>query len=68
MKRFLLFEGLEYYPSGGVYDFVASFNTLEEAQNQPNENIDWQNILDLETGKKYKKIPYSDIWTELLNL
>jgi hypothetical protein len=53
MKRFLLFEGLKYYPSGGVFDFLKDFDTLKEAQSQPKEEIDWQNVLDTKTGKKY---------------
>ena len=31
MKRFLLFTGLYYYPSGGMDDFREDFDTLEEA-------------------------------------
>jgi hypothetical protein len=32
MKRFLLFDFPEYYPSGGLSDVVAEFDTEEEAQ------------------------------------
>ena len=53
MKRFLLFQGLSYYPCGGVYDFINSFDTFEEATSQSKEDIDWQNILDVQTGKRY---------------
>ena len=32
MKKYLLFVGEEYYPSRGVLDFVATFETLEKAK------------------------------------
>lgn len=32
MKRYLLFAGEEYYPSGGWNDFRGAFDTLEEAR------------------------------------
>lgn len=31
MKRYLLFVGYNYYPSGGWDDFVNSYDTVEEA-------------------------------------
>lgn len=49
LKRYLLFTFSSYYPCGGAEDFVGSFDTFEEAE----ENIkdDEANILDTETGK-----------------
>ena len=32
MKRFALFAGSNYYPSGGWADFEGSFDSVEEAQ------------------------------------
>jgi len=32
MKRFLLFFGESYYPSGGWKDFQGSFDTVHEAR------------------------------------
>lgn len=32
MKRYLLFAGDNYYPSGGVNDFVMDYDTVEEAE------------------------------------
>lgn len=32
MNRYLVFEGENYYPGGGWYDFVDSFPTLAEAK------------------------------------
>lgn len=31
MKRYLLFGGMRYYPSGGWEDFVNSFDSIDEA-------------------------------------
>ncbi len=31
MKRYLLFRGRDYYPSGGIDDLVADFDTLDES-------------------------------------
>ena len=31
MKRFLLFGGITYYPSGGWFDFQDGYDTLKEA-------------------------------------
>jgi hypothetical protein len=30
-KRFMLFAGSHYYPSGGMNDYVRSFDTVEQA-------------------------------------
>ena len=32
MKRYLAFYGDNYYPNGGMDDFVGSFNTIEGAK------------------------------------
>ena len=32
MKRFLVFCGEDYYPQGGMNDFVGDFDTLEECR------------------------------------
>ena len=48
MKRFLLFSGWNYYPSGGVDDFNGSFDTKEEAIRAAGklEVWDWAQIYD----------------------
>lgn len=55
MKRFLLFWGYDYYPSGGWYDFKGSFDSLDAAkevllQRQPDGfrecDGDWAHIVD----------------------
>ena len=32
MKRYLLFAGDDFYPSGGMGDFIADFDSLEKAR------------------------------------
>lgn len=60
IKRFVVFRGDYYYPSGGWDDFAASFDTVEEAlefTRTPNVvnrivlHYDWYQIIDLNTGK-----------------
>jgi len=51
MKRYLLFAGDTYYPSGGAYDFVSSHDTIEEAMavHDPSKYTysgGWANIFD----------------------
>lgn len=56
MKRFLIFSGLNYYPSGGWGDFRSSHDTLKEAQKVMKEKNsayyqDWGQIVDVQTGE-----------------
>lgn len=51
MKRYWLFAGDAYYPGGGMEDFIASFDTVEEANaDQSGRKADWCQILDSATG------------------
>ena len=61
MKRYLVFAGFNYYPSGGWDDFVDAFSTLEEAQasaiscqsrGESGGSFDWVQIVDCETRDK----------------
>lgn len=61
MKRFLVFGGAIYYPSGGWDDFQVGFETMAEAREAVATNQllpgwggawHWWHIVDLETGKK----------------
>lgn len=60
MKRFLLFTGLYYYPSGGMDDFREDFDTLEEAlaglalflKGVAAPDLYWSHIYDTETRKE----------------
>lgn len=53
MKRYLLFAGDTYYPSGGWSDFHSDHDTIEEALAAKNglEYIDWYQIVDSTTVK-----------------
>lgn len=49
MKRFLLFAGHYYYPSGGWNDFAGFFDTPEEAQEAAERkkgDWDWWHVID----------------------
>lgn len=55
-KRFALFMGNQYYPRGGWEDFIAAFDTVDEAMLQAAKDLHqftycWANIADLQTGK-----------------
>lgn len=51
-KRFVLFAGSTYYPSGGWDDYAGSADTLQDAL-EVGEKIDedWWHVVDLETGE-----------------
>ncbi len=56
MKRYLLFAGERYYPSGGGKDFIDSFGDKREAIKEGGAMIatnayDWFNVFDLELGR-----------------
>lgn len=57
MKRFLLFAGNHYYPTGGIDDFIMDYDTLGEAKfaesNLDPYGADWSHILDTQTGLVY---------------
>lgn len=49
MKRFLVFGGYDYYPSGGWEDYQSAFDTLEEAKTfiqSPTSELDWYHVVD----------------------
>jgi hypothetical protein len=59
VKRYLLFAGETYYPSGGWDDFIASFDTVAEARDagiQHTERFGWFHIIDATTGTEMKSI------------
>ena len=39
MKRFMLFGGPRYYPTGGAYDLIGFFDTLDEATAMPARTV-----------------------------
>lgn len=55
MKRYVLFTGDNYYPSGGFYDFNGAYEILEDAKSAGLEFFEksysgWWHVLDLELG------------------
>lgn len=51
MKRYLLFTGYNYYPSGGIEDLQAQSDNIEELkitakQNKTVKRHDWYQIVD----------------------
>jgi hypothetical protein len=55
MKKYLLFLGDCYYPSGGWNDFQSSFDTIEEARAAVPPNTDWWHIVDSETASEVER-------------
>jgi len=53
MKKWLVFLGDDYYPSGGARDFVDSFDDQDEAikfaKTQKQTRYDWAHIADRDT-------------------
>ena len=64
MKNFLVFAGINYYPSGGVKDFKKSFDTEREAllyvANKHGEYLDWWQIVDRDTFTIIEETKRSD--------
>lgn len=52
MKRFFLFGGDNYYPSGGWGDFVGDFDSRRDAvlSGMASKN-DWWHVIDIQTKK-----------------
>lgn len=53
MKRYLVFSGDYYYPSGGWGDFDKDFDDLDEAVSHARERrsqFTWAQVVDMETG------------------
>jgi len=54
MKRFMIFAGENYYPSGGMNDFVGEFDTISQCIIRLSKRrADWWNILDTQTKQVY---------------
>lgn len=53
MTRFLLFEGDDYYPSGGWEDYTGAYETqeaAEEAKSDHSINGGWAHVVDATIG------------------
>jgi hypothetical protein len=56
MKRYLLFGGERYYPSGGWEDFREDFDRRTDANNAALKlHSDWWQIVDTKTKKIIKE-------------
>lgn len=61
MKRYLLFAGQEYYPSGGWFDFRGSYDDCEAAVDVSKtlgtvwESYWWYHVVDSTTGLMVKE-------------
>ena len=60
MKRYMLFGGMCYYPSGGWEDYVGAFHLFTKAQERADKpkhegdlypEFDWAHIVDMTTFK-----------------
>jgi hypothetical protein len=63
MKRYLLFTGTNYYPKGGARDYKGSFDSIEDAIDNVNQNDDWANIFDAQTESIVKNLKW-EIWND----
>lgn len=57
MKRYLLFGGDRYYPSGGWQDYIGQFDSVVEAMREAlreehsRSKFDWYQVVDTTTAK-----------------
>ena len=56
MKRFLVFAGTTYYPSGGWHDLHSTHDSAEEAVSAVNQHVGedslgWSHAVDTSTAK-----------------
>jgi hypothetical protein len=52
MRRYVIFVGINYYPEGGWDDYLASYETKEEALGHfevRKDDHDWIHVVDIET-------------------
>lgn len=64
IKRYLLFRGEEYEPSGGARDLVKDFSTINEAidfYSKMDDKEYWAHIFDIQEFKIVKECYYSNI-------
>lgn len=64
MKRFLIFAGVNFYPSGGIDDLIGKADTLAEAQTilpkrmipEGFESMSWGHIYDCENDEVLDRV------------
>jgi len=58
MKRYWLFAGDNYYPTGGMGDFIGSYDSVDDAINSHARTNDptgeWGEVIDSITGDQVK--------------
>lgn len=52
--RYMLFAGYNYYPQGGMNDYVGRYDTMVKAIESLADRHEWFNVLDTETGRVYE--------------
>lgn len=70
MKRYMVFGGPDYYPSGGITDFLGTFDCLESARLATRGRdfyghlgaIDWWQIFDT-TTQSVVEVSTDTMWT-----
>lgn len=55
MKRYLLFTFSNYYPCGGFEDYIASFDTIDDAYNT------WLNIPSIDRDTNCQIVDYTTL-------
>lgn len=70
MKRFWLFQGDDYYPSGGMGDFCGDFDSVEEAKELAGSSFfddQWSQVFDCEAMKVVAMRDHASerIWTRV---
>lgn len=54
MKRYLLFAGDQYYPSGGWHDLSGEFDSIEEAEEYVFERgYEWWHVVDMRFARRW---------------
>lgn len=75
MKRYWLFGGNVYYPQGGITDFIAMFDTIEDTIKHYDSKIEeiatcgygWFHVYDSELREVIRNIGHNDYDTEYLD-
>ncbi len=62
MKRWAVFDIVDYYPSGGMSDFVAAFETKEEAEAYVASRVDQRMDLFVEDMEDFLSRPSPEPW------
>ena len=62
LKRYIVFAGDHYYPSGGISDYSADFDSMGEALGYMHQlGSEWAHVFDTEKGK-YMEYSAEEYW------